>query len=208
MRYTINHYNKPAEIVNTDLRYTKRQTITGDSFKATIDQRAKVRRARAKQAHSFRLPRLKSIIYAGIILYLIIWTAPRVRVGAPEQAQEPQQAQASADLPPSRTPEATATPEPDLFVKYFGDEADTARAICTAESGLNPDAVSKPNRDGSRDHGICQINDKWQADKFTNTAELLDKENNIKIAKQIRDEWGNFNAWSVYKSGKYKQFIK
>lgn len=56
------------------------------------------------------------------------------------------------------------------------------------------------NSDGSKDFGLWQINDYWQRDKFDDTAELLDAETNTKIAYQIWQEWGNFNAWSSWKN--------
>ena len=80
-------------------------------------------------------------------------------------------------------------------------------AICSAESGLNPKAISRPNKDKSIDWGICQINDKAHKNKYTDTNELLDTENNIRIAKIIKDDSG-WNAWTVFKSGAYKKYIK
>lgn len=199
MRYTINYYDKAPEFVNTDDRYSKRQTIVSTNKRSTIDQRQhKTRRA--------NLPRFKSIVYAGLIFAVIAYVAPRIRHNTPETTPEqPQQAQAIAE-PPSSTPEPAKT---DLYDKYFKEDAPIARAICKAENrAQDASKISKPNHDGSRDYGLCQINDKWQADKYTNTSELLDAENNIRIAKQIHDEWGNWNAWTTYRSGAYKQFIE
>lgn len=104
------------------------------------------------------------------------------------------------------TPEEKA--EGDLFDKYFGDEANIARAIAQAESGMREDAISKPNWNGTKDYGLMQINS-CHADKVGgNLDALLDAETNIKVAKQIRDSWEGFHAWTVVKTGKYKQYIK
>lgn len=208
MRYIINYYDKPSEIVNTDKRFKERQRVIGNDHRSTIDPRTRKTARTAKVARSFHLPRFKSVVYAGLILAVIMWVAPRVRYGAPVEAHTEQTQEAkTADLPPSITP--IITPEPDLYAKYFGDEANIARAICLAENGTQqPDRVSGKNKDGSRDHGLCQINDKWQRDKFENVEQLHDPEFNIKVAKQIRDEWGNWNAWTTYRTGAYKKNLK
>jgi len=99
--------------------------------------------------------------------------------------------------------------EIDLFDKYFGSEAPLMRAICQAENGTQePSRVSKPNKNGSVDIGLCQINS-IHADKVGGNLELLkDAETNIRVAKEIRDSWESWNAWTCYKNGSYKQFIK
>lgn len=43
---------------------------------------------------------------------------------------------------------------------YYGVSPDLLRAIATVESNLDPGAVNI-NRDGSRDIGLMQINDRW-----------------------------------------------
>ena len=43
----------------------------------------------------------------------------------------------------------------------FGVPGNFVLAIAYEESGLNPNAVSSANSDGSRDWGLMQINDKW-----------------------------------------------
>lgn len=47
-----------------------------------------------------------------------------------------------------------------LVAKNAGVDPDLAMRVAKAESALNPDAVNV-NKDGSRDRGIFQINDKW-----------------------------------------------
>lgn len=54
-----------------------------------------------------------------------------------------------------------------LIKKYFGTQADSALRVFTCESGLSPFNYSnKPNFDGSEDHGVAQINDKWHKARF------------------------------------------
>jgi soluble lytic murein transglycosylase-like protein len=95
----------------------------------------------------------------------------------------------------------------DLFDKYFGSEANIARAIAQAESGMNAGAVSKLNWNGTRDWGVMQINS-CHADKVGGNLELLkDLETNIRVAKEIRDSWSGWTAWTVYNSGEYKKYL-
>ena len=95
----------------------------------------------------------------------------------------------------------------DLFDKYFGSEANIARAIAQAESGMRHDVVSRKNRNGTQDRGIMQINS-CHADKVGgDLASLLDPETNIRIAKQIKDSWEGFSAWVTYNNGNYKKYL-
>jgi hypothetical protein len=87
----------------------------------------------------------------------------------------------------------------DVWTKYFGSQADLMKRICTAESGLDANAIHK-NKNGSWDYGICQINTvhsaKWQGQN------IFDLEVNLAVAKQILDTSG-LTAWSVYNQHKY-----
>lgn len=87
------------------------------------------------------------------------------------------------------------------IMNTFGHEWKLALAIARAESNLNPRAVNQ-NRNGTRDIGIFQINDShgWSE------TERYDWQNNIAMAKEIRDRYG-WSAWSVYKSGQFRQFM-
>jgi hypothetical protein len=83
----------------------------------------------------------------------------------------------------------------------FGSESSIALAVAKAESGLNPMAVNR-NRNGSKDIGIFQINDRhgWSDE------ELLDWKNNIRIAKELRDRHG-WSEWAVYNNGSYLNYL-
>jgi len=87
------------------------------------------------------------------------------------------------------------------IVEVFGAESRIALAVAKAESGLNPRAINR-NRDGSRDIGIFQINDRhgWEDE------ELLDWRGNIRIAKELRDRRG-WGEWVVYNNGTYRNFL-
>lgn len=124
----------------------------------------------------------------------------------PSKSPQPAPVEAKEITEVTEIPVETPIPEPDLFEKYFGSEANIARAIAQAESG-NRDVISKPNWNGSRDYGRMQINS-IHADKVNGDLNaLLDPETNIRVAKQIRDSWQGWNAWTVFRSGKYKNYL-
>lgn len=79
------------------------------------------------------------------------------------------------------------------IVRVFGSLANQALCIAEKESGFRADAVGT-NTNGTIDRGVFQLNSYWQ--RHISDAEAYDARANIKYAKQIRDEWGNWNAWS------------
>lgn len=83
----------------------------------------------------------------------------------------------------------------------FGAEHKIAIAIAKAESGLNPRAINR-NKDGSKDIGIFQINDRhgWSDE------ERFNWKTNIRIAKELYDSRG-WNDWTVYNNGTYRNFL-
>jgi len=91
-------------------------------------------------------------------------------------------------------------------------------AIAKSESGFNPAALSKINKNGSRDHGIMQINDWWLEKVLwkygVKKADLYDACHNIEIGTwilaQCIQEYGQvwravgcYNARSVDKQNAY-----
>lgn len=118
------------------------------------------------------------------------------------------------DPPPEEEPEIYQG-EPDAYVEdyvpdgsveqeianIFGYEYRTALAVAKAESELNPNAMNI-NRDGSRDIGIFQINERhgWSAE------ELFDWRRNIAIAKFLRDRNG-WGEWTAYNNGAYRKYL-
>lgn len=84
----------------------------------------------------------------------------------------------------------------------------TAYAICMAESGGNPTKDNAGlNADGSVDYGLMQINS-IHADMVGGNLELLrEPATNIKIAYSLSKGGQDWTPWSVYKNGKYRQYL-
>lgn len=79
----------------------------------------------------------------------------------------------------------------------------TMTAIAMAESGGRTDAINRANRNGTFDSGLFQIN---SVHGYNPTQLIEDPVYNIQAAVKIFGSQG-FNAWSVYKTGRYKQFM-
>lgn len=78
----------------------------------------------------------------------------------------------------------------------------TMVAIARAESGFRVEAVGGPNRNGTYDRGLFQINDIHKKDK----ARLVrDAKYNTEVAYGIYKSQG-LRAWSVYNSGAWKRY--
>lgn len=116
---------------------------------------------------------------------------------APKTAQNGQE---GASTPP-QVVQTTQTNYDPIFERYFGESWKTARAVCTAESGLNPSSISP-----THDYGLCQINQVHRKRVGGDLQKLLDPETNIRVASDIWREQG-FSPWSVFKSGKYRRFL-
>ena len=81
--------------------------------------------------------------------------------------------------------------------KVFGKDAEMAKAISKAESGMRCEAVSYTG-----DVGPFQINHIHQK-----RGNILDCTTNILVAKQIFDEQ-SWRPWVAYNTGAYKRFLK
>ena len=86
-------------------------------------------------------------------------------------------------------------------------------AIGLAESGGNPRAHNPNASTGDNSYGLMQINmlgamgpERRAAFGIQSNEELFDPLTNMKAAKKIFDSQG-LGAWSVYKSGAYKQHL-
>jgi hypothetical protein len=89
-------------------------------------------------------------------------------------------------------------------------QKDTLCATVGAESGWKPRAVGKPNSNGSRDWGICQINDSlWigVGKTYPSTDYVLN--NPEKCIRWMCYWWkkGKMNWWIAFKNGSYKRFL-
>lgn len=83
--------------------------------------------------------------------------------------------------------------------RIWGKDAQMALAVSKAENGTREcDRVSVTG-----DVGIFQINEYWHGHR----GNLYDCLENIKIARQIYLEQGNWSAWTVYNTGKYKEYL-
>ena len=73
----------------------------------------------------------------------------------------------------------------------------TMTAICQAESGGNPNAVSPLNYDGLRDYGLFQIHGEAILDPAANVARAYGKYTSQGLG-----------AWSVYNNGRYLSYLQ
>lgn len=90
----------------------------------------------------------------------------------------------------------------DKIKAVFGDEWKIAYAVMMAESNGDPTRIgdkhlSKPSV------GLFQINQIWHP---YSTEHLQNPDNNIKIAKEIRDK-GSWDRWTTYRTGRYLAFM-
>ncbi len=138
-------------------------------------------------------------------------------------------------IPPAQPvqPVQPRTQSPYDFTSLQGSES-SARLICSeeglspeltkitiatiwAESGMNPSKVSPPNKNGTRDWGICQFNDGknkqgiplWigQGATFKDTYEVVNNpEKCVRImVKEVKR--GKITWWAAYNNGSYKNYL-
>ena len=96
---------------------------------------------------------------------------------------------------------------------FNASQANTMAAIAMAESGGNPRALNDNRRTGDLSYGLAQINmiDRLGPERrrqfgISSNEQLYDPATNARAAKSVFDSQG-FNAWSVYKSGAYRQYL-
>jgi hypothetical protein len=85
--------------------------------------------------------------------------------------------------------------------------------VAGAESGFKPKALNPNASTGDESYGLMQINmlgamgpERLKAFGLQSKEQLYDPLTNLKAAKQIYD-WQGPGAWSVYRSGKYKEYM-
>lgn len=82
----------------------------------------------------------------------------------------------------------------------FSEEvAPVMLCIARYESGFDPSVINT-NRNGSKDYGLFQINDRWWKEKC-DLDKLLDPAYNTKCAKIVYDIQG-LEAWVAYKKNR------
>lgn len=80
-------------------------------------------------------------------------------------------------------------------------------AVAFAESGGNPRAVNRANRNGSSDYGLFQINSVHGS--LLNEGDRYDPVANARMALKVYKGAGNsWKPWSTYNSGSYRKFYK
>lgn len=99
----------------------------------------------------------------------------------------------------------THSPQVEVKIREaFPEDPDTAVAIAKCESQLDPTRIGDTHMTFPS-VGLFQINQTWH--KY-DTKTLQNADENIRIAKEIKDRWGNWNAWSCYKFGFYQKYLK
>src|SRR5271166_3460400 len=85
---------------------------------------------------------------------------------------------------------------------FKGDAARTMTAVSMAESGGNPKAINWGDPEGS--YGLTQIN---QGAHGAQARKALDPTDAMKEAYALYAKRGNFDDWSTYKTGAYRQYM-
>ena len=83
-----------------------------------------------------------------------------------------------------------------------GDQA-TMTAICHAESSFRVGAIGGPNKNGSYDYGVAQINSRHNYDR---SKLINDAAYNLDCAHKVYLAQG-FRAWSTFNSGAYQKWM-
>lgn len=96
---------------------------------------------------------------------------------------------------------------------FADQEIPEMTAIALAESGGRPNAHNPNAATGDNSYGLWQINmlggmgpERLREFGISSNEQLFDPLTNARAAKRIRDSQG-FGAWSVYKSGAYRQYL-
>ena len=116
----------------------------------------------------------------------------------------------------SKKPTYFSNPELASFARKAGFPEElipTMVGISKAESGGNPLAFNPNASTGDLSYGLMQINmlggmgpERRKEFGIKSNEELYDPLKNFQAAKKIYDQQG-LGAWSVYRSGKYKDFL-
>ena len=83
---------------------------------------------------------------------------------------------------------------------FQGESLRVAWALARRESGGRPDAVSKPNANGTIDHGLFQVNDVHRG-SWIDFDRLPDPRYSAAVAFRMSDGGKNFSAWGLGDTG-------
>ena len=179
--------------------------VAGQYTGAFTTKKSTRKRPSAKQGINWK--RVKLILKVIIALIVFSWICSHLEYRPPVKPVPVVEAKEQEWQFPKEYYSADKPWNEDYFDKYFKKDAKIMRAICQAESGLNPKAISKINRNKTRDYGICQINSIHADHVDGDLNRLLDEETNIRVSAEILKDQG-FNAWTVFNNGSYKKFLK
>ena len=82
----------------------------------------------------------------------------------------------------------------------FHEDPETAIAVATCESGLNPDAYNPNNKNGTTDGGLWQINDVHNERLEQLGLDKWDPEDATTFARMLYDNRG-WKDWMCYTKG-------
>ena len=89
----------------------------------------------------------------------------------------------------------SAPSEIEAVICSYDWNCEDAKKIAFCESSMRPGITSKPNSNGTRDHGLFQINDgAWKQAFYNRWDQVLELEMNVKLANEIWKLYG----WSPW----------
>lgn len=164
-----------------------------------------------RKSRNFRLPQIKGLLRRVIILALVLaflglHLKEKPKQVTPEPVTQENAIQAIVESAHAKTPDMVASGivyQEDLFVKNFGSEAETMRAICKAESGLDTNAIGDTNTKYPS-VGLCQI--RLLPERQITMEQMKIPEENLKYAKLLYDKYG-WKPWSAWKDGSYLKYL-
>jgi murein DD-endopeptidase MepM/ murein hydrolase activator NlpD len=90
---------------------------------------------------------------------------------------------------------------------FTGRDLQIAVAVAGAESGWKASAKSPPNTNGTRDHGMWQINDGAHPD-LIRSGNRYDPYDNARMAYKVwQDAGGKWTPWTTYNNGAYRKHL-
>ena len=107
----------------------------------------------------------------------------------------------------SKTPSGTLS-QSDLETlagKHGAANTHVAGAVAMAESRGDPNAKGGPNKDGTYDHGLWQINDVHRG-RF-DFSRIYDPDYNAQCMAVLSSGGTNWAPWSTFKNGDYSKFM-
>lgn len=111
-----------------------------------------------------------------------------------------------AIVPEAKAAPAYSNPIEQMVFEKFGAQGDLAVAISWAENGTRQCDRIAVEPDGTVSVGLWQINSRHF--KRFPLKDLVDCEKNNEAAYTLYTEWKGFGAWSAFKNGSYKKYVR